>query len=186
VIAVLSMRFQTKLRVEIYRRKALKLIMYSLFVFMFVHAIHTQLASARTMFFENQPVEEEIVEPVAGTVDNSDKGIIQRVANEEGIDWKILWGLYIKETQGDCTRIGDLHFVRESVGCYQINKYFHPHISYEQATDLEWSSRWVSERLKRYAEKGGWDYAVAKHNGNPANPQVQAYLSHVKEIMATL
>ncbi len=180
------MKFQKKLRIEIYRRKALKVLLLSLIAFAFTHAIHTQLASARTMYFENHTVEPVIEPVIAETVDNSDKGIIQRVANDEGIDWKILWGLYIKETQGNCNRIGDLHFVKESVGCYQINKYFHPDITYEQATNLEWSSRWVSKRLKKYAEIGGWDYSIAKHNGNPANPQVQAYVSHVKEIIATL
>lgn len=111
---------------------------------------------------------------------------IKKVAQEEGVDWKILAALFQKETQWNCSRIGDTHLPKASVGCYQISRIYHPEVTDEQAMDLEWSSRWVSKRLKTKADKWGWDIAVMMHNGSPTNPAVQAYLADIKSIIATL
>jgi len=112
--------------------------------------------------------------------------VIQKVAQKEEIDWKILMALFIKETQGDCNREGDKDFIKPSWGCYQINKHYHPEVTWEQATDIEWSSYWTANRLKEKAAKYGWDNAIAMHNGNPKTPAVQEYLKDVKEIIKSL
>ncbi len=112
--------------------------------------------------------------------------IIKKVAQEEGIDWKVLAALFQKETQGDCSRIGDTHLPKASVGCYQISRIYHPEVTDKQAMDLEWSSHWTAKRLKAKAEKWGMQTAVALHNGSPSNPAVQAYLADVNRIIASL
>lgn len=112
--------------------------------------------------------------------------VIQKVAEKEGIDWKILYALFQKETQGNCNREGDHQFIKTSIGCYQINRYFHPEVTWEQATDLEWSSHWTAKRLKRNADKYGMANAIMRHNGSPTNPAVQAYYQDVKQIIETL
>ena len=111
---------------------------------------------------------------------------IKKVAKEEGVDWKILAALHQKETQWNCDREGDKDFIQPSFGCYQINKFFHPEVTKEQATDLSWSSHWVAKRLKRYGVEENPSYAISKHNGNPNNPRVQAYLADVNRIIASL
>jgi hypothetical protein len=116
-----------------------------------------------------------------------DYKIIKKVANEEGIDWKILAAVFQKETQGDCNREGDKDFIKPSWGCYQINKHYHPEVTWEQASDLKWSTEWTAKRLKaNYEKTGSWDIAIAKHNGSPSNPKVQKYLADVKRIIETL
>lgn len=112
--------------------------------------------------------------------------VIKTVAEKEGIDWKVLAALHQKETQWNCNREGDKQFIKPSWGCYQINKHYHPEVTWEQATSLEWSSHWTAKRLKAKAEKYGWDNAIAMHNGNPNNPAVQAYLKDVKKIIQSL
>lgn len=116
----------------------------------------------------------------------SQMDVIKKVASEEGINWKVLYGIFLKETQGNCTRIGDTHLSKASVGCYQISRIYHPEVTDDQAMDLEWSSRWTAKRLKLKAEKFGMDTAIALHNGNPKLPQVQKYLQDVKENMSKL
>lgn len=116
----------------------------------------------------------------------ADVEAIKQVAEKEGVDWKVLGAVFVKETQGDCKREGDTDFIKPSWGCYQINKHYHPEVTWEQATDLSWSSQWTAKRLKAKAEKHGWDNAIAMHNGNPKLPKVQAYLADVKRIMETL
>lgn len=125
-------------------------------------------------------------EIIAETSDSLEVQTLKKVGRETGVDWKVLYGIFIKESQGDCERIGDTHLAQPSIGCFQISLIYHPEIKLSQAIDLEWSARWTAERLKKYAEKGGIDYAVAKHNGNPNLPQVQAYLQDVKKIIASL
>jgi len=121
-----------------------------------------------------------------GGADTQPLSIIKKVAQEEGIDWKVLAALFQKETQGDCTRIGDTHLPKASVGCYQISRIYHPEVTDKQAMDLEWSSHWTAKRLKAKADKWGMQTAVAMHNGSPSNPAVQAYLADVNRIIASL
>lgn len=112
--------------------------------------------------------------------------IIQTVAAEEGIDWKILAALHQKETSWNCSVIGDTHLSKASVGCYQISRIYHPEVTDEQAMDLVWSSHWTAKRLKAKAAVHGWDNAIAMHNGSPSNPAVQEYLSDVRKIIESL
>lgn len=121
-----------------------------------------------------------------GEVDTQPLQIIKKVASEEGVDWKILAALFQKETQWNCSRIGDTHLPKASVGCYQISRIYHPEVTDKQAMDLEWSSHWTAKRLKAKADKWGMDTAIAMHNGNPTNPSVQAYLKDIKSIIKTL
>lgn len=111
---------------------------------------------------------------------------IKKVAEEESIDWKILAALFQKETQWNCSRIGDTHLPKASVGCYQISRIYHPEVTDAQAMDLEWSSHWTAKRLKAKADKWGMETAIMMHNGSPKNPAVQAYLADIKQIMKTL
>ena len=112
--------------------------------------------------------------------------IIKKVAGEEGVDWKVLAALFQKETQGDCSRIGDTHLPKASVGCYQISRIYHPEVTDKQAMDLEWSSHWTAKRLKAKADKWGMDTAIKLHNGTPGNPIVDAYYQDIKSIIASL
>lgn len=110
---------------------------------------------------------------------------VKKIASEEGIDWKVLWAIYQKESQGDCQRIGDGHLKNPSIGCYQINQGYHPQITMEQATDLEWSSRWTAQRLKKH-ESLGLDEMIRSHNGLVADHSNDWYVQDVKKIMASL
>ncbi len=93
------------------------------------------------------------------------KKTIYRVAKEENIDWKVLYAICMEESRG-CTSPKELGDGGQSRGYFQIYKTAHPEITDEQAYDLGWSARWTAKRLKKYAEIGGWDYAIRKHNGN--------------------
>lgn len=126
----------------------------------------------------------EVIE-VKAVTDTTDD-ILKRVGSKYELDWKILKGMYLKETQGDCSRIGDKQMPKPSVGCFQISMYFHNDVSYENAMDLEWSADWTAKRLKRYSDKGGIDYAVMAHNGTPNTAKTLNYLNDVKENMKNL
>lgn len=106
--------------------------------------------------------------------------------NSGQIDWKVLYGIFIKETQGDCSRIGDTHLPKPSIGCYQWNLYFHPEADINCLKDLACSTKMTAERLSRYAKIGGIDYAIRKHNGSANNPDTLTYLNDVKRIMSEL
>lgn len=149
--------------------------------------VFTSLPTSEPLVFENRALASNL-KPESIVVEESlsQSDVIKKVASEEGIDWKILYGIFLKETQGNCTRIGDTHLSKASVGCYQISRIYHPEVTDEQAMDLEWSSHWTAKRLKSKAEKFGMDNAIAMHNGNPKLPQVQKYLQDVKENISKL
>lgn len=124
----------------------------------------------------------------------SNKAVIQRVAQEENIDWKVLYGICMEEARG-CTSYDGNGDNGQSWGWFQINHPSHPEVTKEQATDLAWSAHWTAQRLKAYAEKGGWEYAIRKHNGNAdlatgkwaqSFNATLAYLARVKNNIAEL
>jgi hypothetical protein len=122
---------------EVIRIKFFKLMLIALSVLLAKEV----LFGTRTIVIDNAQASEielqEVIEPVV-VLDSSDV-ILQRVGAKYGIDWKILKGMFLKETQGDCSRIGDKQMPAPSVGCFQISTYFHK-VSYENAMDLEWSA----------------------------------------------
>jgi len=179
--------------------------MYSLFVFMFVHAIHTQLASARTMFFENQPVEEvleEIAEPVAETLDNSQEWItessakpltlkdhvqiMQNVGGDVGIDWRMLYAISEQESSFGKHLSGDNG---KSAGWYHI---YHVNtceyrltdkcINADDRLDFEKATYWTAKRLKRHESLGLFEMARS-HNGLVSNHSNDWYAENILTIM---
>lgn len=115
------------------------------------------------------------------------KAILQKVGEKTGVDWKVLYGIFMKETQLDCDRMGDYQMSKPSIGCFQISLHYHPEVKMSQATDLEWSATWTAERMKKTLEStGSMDLAIALHNGNPSNPSVQQYVKDVKKNMENL
>lgn len=118
---------------------------------------------------------------------------IKRVASEENVDWKILMGICMEESRG-CSH-GEVGDGGDSIGWFQINKPWDRNVTVEEAHNLEFSARWTAKRLKQYAAKGGWDYAIRKHNGNAdynfgtwkaSYARTEQYLARVKENIKTL
>lgn len=115
------------------------------------------------------------------------KAILKKVGAETGIDWKVLYGIFMKETQLDCDKMGDFQMSKPSIGCFQISLHYHPEIKLSQATDLEWSAKWTAERMKKTLDStGSMDLAIMAHNGDPSNPKVHQYLKDVKANMVGL
>lgn len=146
---------------------------------MFIQYNYPALLQSNTITIENK-----LVRPVeAETINNDSKEVqtLKKVGSESGVDWKILAGIFKKETQGDCDRMGDWQMSKPSIGCFQISLHYHPEVKMSQATDLEWSAKWTADRLKKVFDKtGSWDLAIMSHNGDPNNPTVQQYLKDVK------
>ena len=115
------------------------------------------------------------------------KAVLKKVGAETGIDWKVLYGIFMKETQLDCDKMGDFQMSKPSIGCFQISLHYHPEIKLSQATDLGWSAKWTAERMKKTLDStGSMDLAIMAHNGDPSNPKVQQYLKDVKANMVGL
>lgn len=110
---------------------------------------------------------------------------LQRIATEEKISWKILAGILKKESQGDCSRVGDEHLPKSSYGCYQINLGYHPNVTIEQAEDLEWSTRWTAKRLKANEWRGEFEM-IRSHNGLVKNHSNDGYVHDVYQIISEL
>lgn len=134
----------------------------------------------------------KIVAPVEKKPETTED-TIKRVATEEGVEWKILMGICMEESRG-CSH-GEIGDSGDSIGWFQINKPWDRNVTVEQAHDLEFSARWTAKRLKQYAGKGGWDYAIRKHNGNAdynfgswkaSYARTEQYLARVKENIKTL
>lgn len=120
---------------------------------------------ARTVVIYN--IEAEAPKPAQNPAEatNLTLATIQGVAKDENMDWKILYAICEEESRG-CKSQHEIGDGGDSWGWFQINHPAHPEITRDEAYDLAWSARWTAERLKHYAEQGGWDYAIRKHNGN--------------------
>jgi len=110
---------------------------------------------------------------------------IKEISAEENFNWKIVYGILLKESGGDCSRIGDTHLPQASYGCYQINRGYHPEVTEEQAGDIDWSTRWTIQRLKRYAHLGEFEM-IRSHNGLVADHSNDQYVEDVYSIMSRL
>lgn len=85
---------------------------------------------------------------------------IQKVAQEEGIDWKLLQAICYIESRCDSSRIGDNG---NSYGAFQIYLSAHPTITKAQAQDFEWAARWTAKHGKKYADNPALFFKA--HNG---------------------
>lgn len=66
-----------------------------------------------------------------------------------------------------------------SHGIMQINRYYHPHVSIEQAQDPFFSADYTLARMIKYNYKTDRDGAIRKHNGSRTNPRTLTYLNKV-------
>lgn len=129
----------------------------------------------------------EAKEAILEVESDPQKAILKKVGAETGIDWRVLYGIFQKETQLDCDKMGDYQMSKPSIGCFQISLHYHPEIKLSQATDLEWSATWTANRMKKTLDStGSMDLAIMAHNGDPSNPKVQQYLKDVKENIAKI
>lgn len=110
---------------------------------------------------------------------------IKKVAQEEGVDWKVLYAIGQKESQYYPNRVGDTHLKNASYGYFQINRGYHPDVSIEQANDLEWSARWTAKRLKKNEWRGEAEM-IRSHNGLVADYSNKWYVDDVIQIIANL
>lgn len=120
--------------------------------------------------------------PVAPQVE-----VIKQVAEKEGIDWKVLYGICVKESNCNSDRVGDSG---NSYGAFQIHQKYHPG-TVECAKDLKCSAEWTAKRLKRFAHLGE-DSMILSHNGlvgdRNGDGQVDNiyYLKDVRKIVTSL
>ena len=110
---------------------------------------------------------------------------IKKVAEEEGVDWKVLYAIGQKESQYHPNRVGDTHLKNASYGYFQINRGYHPTVTIEQANDLEWSARWTAKRLKKNEWRGEAEM-IRSHNGLVADYSNKWYVDDVIQIIASL
>ena len=157
----------------------------------------------RTIIIYNTPqahAEGSNLAPATQTapIDTSVLGTVKRVAKDENIDWKVLYGICLKESGckiPDCSKVDGACDGYKSAGYFQIHLPKHSDVDQAKASDIEWSARWTAKRLKKYAAIGGWDYAIRKHNGNAdiatgewakSYRMTAEYLQDVKGIIASL
>ena len=116
------------------------------------------------------------------TISNPAFSVIQKVGEEEGVNWKILMAICLKESNCRNDRIGDSG---HSLGAFQIHTLYHPAVKKDQAVDLEWSARWTAKRLKRYAHLGEAEM-IRSHNGLVPNQANAYYVKDIYKIIETL
>lgn len=114
--------------------------------------------------------------PVAPQVE-----VIKKVAEKEGIDWKVLYGICVKESNCNSDRVGDSG---NSYGAFQIHQKYHPG-TVECAKDLKCSAEWTAKRLKRFSNLGEWKM-IQSHNGLLANNANAYYVEDVLQIIQSL
>lgn len=85
---------------------------------------------------------------------------IKQVAEEEDVDWKVLLGICLKESNCNTNRIGD---GGKSFGAFQMHQGWQPNTK-SCAVDLKCSAEWTAKRLKRHEHLGLWDM-IRSHNG---------------------
>jgi len=99
------------------------------------------------------------VEAKAQPVNSGKQDIVKKVAENEGVDWKILWAICKVET-GCINKPGD---GGKSYGAFQIHLPSHPDITPAQANNFEWAATWTAQHLKKY--KDDPSMAFKCHNG---------------------
>ena len=89
------------------------------------------------------------------------------------------------ETQEDpfnCSLPG--HDSYSSLGCFQISRYYHPHITDEQAQDPYFSADWTLARMINHNYKADRNNAIRSHNGSINNPKTLNYLNKVNAFIS--
>ena len=160
-----------------------------------LHATYTvviERSEAREKVGQNIPSHEVTAFPLSddrgvkeGEVSPDPLLTIKKVAQEEGVDWKVLYAIGQKESQYQPNRIGDTHLPNPSIGYFQINTWYHKEVTRAQANDLEWSARWTAKRLKKNEWRGESEM-IRSHNGLVANHSNDWYVEDVKTIIASL
>lgn len=72
---------------------------------------------------------------------------IRQIARENGINEELFVSVSKCESGLNPLAHGDGH-LGGSYGLWQIHKPAHPDVSYEQATNIEWSTQWAIEKWK--------------------------------------
>jgi hypothetical protein len=154
-----------------------------------IEIAHAEMASTqieeKAASSVNKSSQEVIETSSRGVKPLGEAGIIKEAARKNGIDWKILYAIFQKESQGDCTRIGDTHLKNASYGCFQINLGYHPTITPKQASDINFSANWTAERLKKNEWRGESEM-IRSHNGLVSNHSNDWYVDDVYNIISTL
>lgn len=130
--------------------------------------------------------------PEGGVVKTKDEGgagspvapqveVIKKVAEKEGIDWKILYGICKKESNCNGDRVGDSG---NSYGYFQIHQKYHPG-TIKCAKDLKCAAEWTAKRLKRHAHLGEYEM-LRSHNGLVANNANAYYVEDIYQIIKSL
>jgi hypothetical protein len=129
-------------------------------------------------------LKEQSPTPIQGAV----LEVIKEVAKKENIDWKVLYGICLKESSTcDTGRVGDKGW---SYGAFQMNQYWQPNTK-TCAVDLKCSAEWTAKRLKKHEHLGLWNM-IRSHNGlvgdRDGNGEVDNayYPNEVLKIIATL
>jgi hypothetical protein len=89
---------------------------------------------------------------------------------------KDIMGMAWTESRFNKNAIGDNG---ASHGILQIHLGYHPHITQEQARDIEFSINWALDRMEYYGYPEYRSYAVMKHNGTPNTRRTLNYLASV-------
>ncbi|MFA5993336.1 MAG: hypothetical protein WC823_00080 [Parcubacteria group bacterium] len=125
------------------------------------------------VIYNNSPIEAARAETLeTATVEEKEEKtsyaieIVKKIAKEEGIDWKLVYAVCLKESgckipncskaRGNCDGL-------QSMGPYQIHKPSHPDITEAQANDLAWSTRWTIRHGIRYQDNPALFFK--NHNG---------------------
>ena len=75
--------------------------------------------------------------------------ILNYVAITEGVSEQLLLELAECESNFGMQMIGDTFMPVPSFGPFQINLYYHPDITKEQAMEWEWSATWTARQIKQ-------------------------------------
>lgn len=111
--------------------------------------------------------------------DSSSQSVIKKVAQEEGIDWKLLWAVCMVES-GCKNTVGD---GGQSHGAFQIYAPAHPNITLAQANDIEFSAKWTAQHGKVYKDNPA---LFAKNHNGIAKTTNQWYVDKVLAIYSEL
>jgi len=88
-----------------------------------------------------------------------------------------LVGMAYAEHRDFSNRAGDSGLSR---GMFQINSYYHPEVTAEQANDPYWAAKWTLARMiNGYNYPDNREVAIRSHNGNPYGQQTAKYIATV-------
>lgn len=106
---------------------------------------------------------------------------IKQIADEYGMDWKLLYSVCKVESNCEPGKVGDSG---GSIGWFQISLVHHPDVTEEQANDLKWSAEWTVKHCEKY--KDDLKMFSLCHNGIGKYPRNQWYVDRVVDEYNTL